>query len=58
MFNEVEDCSEQVSVESFKFGLPSSCLLHQSLTKKEATAIDDLMARIENYAKVEDVTPV
>jgi len=43
-------------VASFKIVLPSSCLLHQSLTKKEATTIDELMARIEKYAKVEDVT--
>ena len=41
---------------SFKISLPNSYLLHQSLTKKEATTIDDLTARIEKYAKVEDVT--
>lgn len=41
---------------SFKIGLPSSSLLYQSLTKKEAMTIDDLMDRIEKYAKVEDVT--
>ena len=56
LFNEVEDCSEQVAVASFKIGLPSSSLLYQSLTKKEAMTIDDLMARIEKYAKVEDMT--
>ena len=41
---------------SFKIGIPSSSLLYRSLTKKEAMTIDDLMARIDKYAKVDDVT--
>ena len=56
LFNEIEDCLEGVAVASFEIGLPSSSLLYESLTKKEATTIDDLMARIKKYAKVEDVT--
>ncbi|XP_028079416.1 uncharacterized protein LOC114281164 [Camellia sinensis] len=55
-YNDLEEnvCSEQMAVLSFKHGLRSESKLRQSLTKRPATALKDLRARIEQYARLED----
>ncbi|XP_028071284.1 uncharacterized protein LOC114273693 [Camellia sinensis] len=55
-YNDLEEnvCSEQMAVMSFKHGLRSESKLRQSLTKRPATALKDLRARIEQYARLKD----
>ncbi|XP_028118149.1 uncharacterized protein LOC114315746 [Camellia sinensis] len=55
-YNDLEEnvCSEQMTVMSFKYGLRLESKLRQSLTKRPATALKDLRARIEQYARLED----
>ncbi|XP_028089000.1 uncharacterized protein LOC114289464 [Camellia sinensis] len=55
-YNDLEEnvCSEQMAVMSFKYGLRPESKLRQSLTKRPATALKDLRARIEQYARLED----
>ncbi|XP_028066330.1 uncharacterized protein LOC114269237 [Camellia sinensis] len=55
-YNDLEKniCSEQMAVMSFKHGLQPESKLRQSLTKHPATALKDLHARIEQYARLED----
>ncbi|XP_028090578.1 uncharacterized protein LOC114290802 [Camellia sinensis] len=43
-----------MAVMSFKHGLRSESKLKRSLTKRPATALKDLRARIEQYARLED----
>ncbi|XP_028076655.1 uncharacterized protein LOC114278720 [Camellia sinensis] len=55
-YNDLEEnvCNEQMAVMSFKHGLRPKSNLRQSLTKRPATALKDLHARIEQYACLED----
>ncbi|XP_028076624.1 uncharacterized protein LOC114278726 [Camellia sinensis] len=55
-YNDLEEnvCSEQMAVMSFKHGLRPESKLRQSLTKRPATTLKDLCARIEQYARLED----
>ncbi|XP_028109132.1 uncharacterized protein LOC114307879 [Camellia sinensis] len=55
-YNDLEEnvCSEQMAVMSFKHGLRPKSKLRQSLTKRPTTALKDLRARIEQYARLED----
>ncbi|XP_028058877.1 uncharacterized protein LOC114262710 [Camellia sinensis] len=55
-YNDLEEnvCSEQTVVLSFKHGLHLESKSRQSLTKRPATALKDLRARIEQYACLED----
>ena len=42
---------------SFKNGLKDDCLLRKSLAKTLPKSMEELMARIEKYARVEEDTP-
>ncbi|XP_028074816.1 uncharacterized protein LOC114277159 [Camellia sinensis] len=55
-YNDLEEnvYSEQMAVMSFKHGLRPESKLKQSLTKRPATALKDLRARIEQYACLKD----
>ncbi|XP_028055771.1 uncharacterized protein LOC114259940 [Camellia sinensis] len=55
-YNDLEEnvCSEQMAIMTFKHGLRPESKLRQSLTKRPATALKDLRARIEQYARFED----
>ncbi|XP_028085513.1 uncharacterized protein LOC114286527 [Camellia sinensis] len=55
-YNDLEEnvCSEQMVVMSFKHGLRPKSKLRQSLTKRPATALKDLRAKIEQHACLED----
>ncbi|XP_028090125.1 uncharacterized protein LOC114290417 [Camellia sinensis] len=55
-YNDLEEnvCSEQMAVMSFKHGLGLESKLRQSLTRRLATTLKDLCAKIEQYACLED----
>ena len=46
-YNDIDGCSEDVAVRTFKLGLPPSTGLRQSLTKRPALTLRKLMDRIE-----------
>ena len=52
--NEVQGCNPEITVASFKIGLPKKNPLYQSLSRRPATDLEELMARIEKYAKFDD----
>ena len=54
LYNEVDGCSEEIAVKTFKLGLASSSKLRQALTKRLAKNMQDLMSRIEQYVRVEE----
>ncbi|XP_065616926.1 uncharacterized protein LOC136062140 [Quercus suber] len=54
MFNEIDDDFDEVSISSFKLGLPAKHGLRTSLTGKLVTSIRQLMDRIDKYKRVEE----
>jgi hypothetical protein len=52
--NDIDNCSEDVAVRTFKLGLPLEIGLRQSLTKRPATTLRKLMDRIEQFIRVEE----
>ena len=54
LYNEVEECSEEIAVKNFKLGLAPSSELRQALTRRPAKNMQDLMSRIEQYVRVEE----
>uniref|UniRef100_A0A2N9HLB1 Integrase catalytic domain-containing protein n=1 Tax=Fagus sylvatica TaxID=28930 RepID=A0A2N9HLB1_FAGSY len=53
-YNDIDNCSEDVAVRTFKSGLPLGTGLRQSLTKRPATTLRKLMDRIEQFIRVEE----
>ena len=53
-YNEIDECNEQLVVMQFKFSLPREDRLRQSLMKRSAQNIQELMLRIEKYARLEE----
>ena len=53
-FNEIEDCSEEYAIATFKTSLPVSSDLRKSLTMNPVRTVAKLMQRIEQHALVED----
>ncbi|XP_028115676.1 uncharacterized protein LOC114313495 [Camellia sinensis] len=55
-YNDLEEnvCSEQMAVLSFKHCLRSESKLRQTFTKRPATTLKDLRARIKQYARLKD----
>ncbi|XP_028085048.1 uncharacterized protein LOC114286151 [Camellia sinensis] len=55
-YNDLKEnvCNEQMVVMFFKHGLRPESKLRQSLTKRPATVLKDLRARIEQYARLKD----
>ena len=53
-YNDIDNCSEDVVVRTFKSGLPLGTRLRQCLTKRPATTLRKLMDRIEQFIKVEE----
>ncbi|XP_050241292.1 uncharacterized protein LOC126690211 [Quercus robur] len=54
MYNEKEDDFEDVTISTFKSGLPAEHGLRKSLTGKPVTSLHQLMNRINKYKKVEE----
>ncbi|GFS30010.1 hypothetical protein Acr_00g0009670 [Actinidia rufa] len=53
-YNEIEECSEEMAVASYKLGLSSGDRLWRNLTLDPPTSLQDLMSRVEMFARLED----
>ena len=56
VFNRIPECNQEVAVVSFKNGLKDNCPLRKSLAKTLPKSMEELMARIEKYARAEEDT--
>ena len=54
MFNEIDGNFDEVTIRTFKVGLPSEHDLRKSLTGKSVTSLRQLMDRVDKYKKIED----
>ncbi|GFZ06702.1 hypothetical protein Acr_18g0008720 [Actinidia rufa] len=54
MYNEIEECSEELTVVSYKLGLISGEKLWEDLTLNLPADLQDLMSRVEIFAWLED----
>ncbi|GFS43551.1 hypothetical protein Acr_00g0085730 [Actinidia rufa] len=53
-YNEIEECSEEMAVASYKLGLAPGDKLWENLTLDPPTSLRDLMSRVEMFAHLED----
>ncbi|GFZ00952.1 hypothetical protein Acr_14g0005870 [Actinidia rufa] len=53
-YNEIEECSEEMVVASYKLGLSPGDRLWENLTLDPPTGLRDLMSRVEMFARLED----
>ncbi|GFS40182.1 hypothetical protein Acr_00g0066980 [Actinidia rufa] len=53
-YNEIEECSEEMAVASYKLGLSPGDRLWENLTLDPTTGLRDLMSRVEMFARLED----
>ena len=54
MFNEIDDDFDEITVKTFKVGLPSEHCLRKSLTGKLVTSLRLLMNRVDKYKRIQD----
>uniref|UniRef100_A0A2N9GJT2 Retrotransposon gag domain-containing protein n=1 Tax=Fagus sylvatica TaxID=28930 RepID=A0A2N9GJT2_FAGSY len=54
VYNDIDACDEDITVKTFRFGLHQGSRLRQSLTKRPAASMADLMSRLEQHIRVED----
>lgn len=54
MFNKIDEDLKDVSIRTFKFGLPMDHELRKSLTRKPACSMRQLMDHIDEYKQVEE----
>ena len=54
MFNEIDGDFDEVTIRTFKVGLPSEYGLRKSLTGKPVTSLRQLMDRVDKYKRIED----
>ncbi|XP_050266535.1 uncharacterized protein LOC126710195 [Quercus robur] len=54
MYNEMDGNFDDVSISTFKSGLPTEHGLRKSLTSKPVTSVRQLMDRIDKYKRVEE----
>ena len=54
MFNEIDGNFDNVTISTFKVGLPTEHGLRKSLTGKPVTNVCQLMNRIDKYKRVEE----
>ena len=54
MFNEIDGDFDDVTIRTFKVGLPAVYGLRKSLIGKPATSVCQLMDQIDKYKKVEE----
>ena len=57
VFNRIPRCNQELAVVSFKNGLNNDCMLRKSLAKTLPKSMEELMAKIEKYARAEEDTP-
>ena len=54
MYNEIEGNYDDVTISTFKRGLPTKHGLRKSLTGKPVTSVSQLMDRINKYKRVKE----
>lgn len=54
MLNKIDEDLKDVSIRTFKFGLPTDHELRKSLTRKPACSMRQLMDHIDEYKQVEE----
>ena len=54
IYSEIEGDFEDVSINTFKSGLPTEHGLRKSLTRKLAISLHQLVDRIDKYKRVEE----
>ena len=54
IFNEIDGDFDEITVRTFKVGLPSEHGLRKSLTGKPVTSLQQLMDRVDKYKRIED----
>ena len=54
MFNEIDGNFDEVTIITFKVGLPSKHGLRKSLIGKPVTSLRQLMDRVDKYKRIED----
>ena len=55
MFNEIDGSYDDVTISTFKAGLPAEHDLRKSLTGKPITSVCLLIERIDKYRRIEEV---
>ena len=54
MFNEIDGDFDEVTIKTFKIGLPSEHGLRKSLISKPITSLRQLMDRVDKHKRIED----
>jgi hypothetical protein len=54
VYNEVDGCTEEIAIKTFKLGFDPEFELRHNLSRKLAKSMRDLMSRIEQFVLVED----
>ena len=54
MYNEIDGDFEDITISTFKVGLPNKQGLRKSLTGKPVSSVCQLMDQIDKYKKVEE----
>ena len=54
MFNEINGNFDDVTIKTFKVGLPSKHSLRKSLTGKPVISLHQLMDRVDKFKRIED----
>ena len=54
MFNEIDGDFNEVTIRTFKVGLPSEHGLRKSLSRKLVTSFRQLMDKVDKYKRIED----
>ena len=54
MYNEMDENHDDVTISTFKSGLPTEHGLRKSLTSKPVTSVRQLIDRIDKYKRVEE----
>ena len=54
MYNDIEECSKELAVVSYKLGLIPSKKFRNDLMLNPLIELQDLMSRVDMYATLED----
>ena len=54
VYNEVDGCTEEIAIKTFKLGLDPESELRHNLSRRPAKSMRDLMSRIEQFIWVDD----
>jgi hypothetical protein len=54
VYNEVDSCTEEIAIKTFKLGLDLESELRHNLSRRPAKSMRDLISWIEQFVRVED----